>query len=391
MKSLRHIKWEEDINQIAMELPRLHKNLFFQMSSKSFFKEINKVKVSIDEYDNLKLVVEIMKIVALARDAHTSANPSFESCIPIEFYWFPEGIYIISASLEYKEYINCKVTKMNGISMDEVIDIFELVISHENGAFLKTLLPKYLQYIELLYGLEIIDEIGKIELTVEKPSGEIVAFLVESYNCREVKDEILIEAGLLNKELPLYRRNKAKNYWWNFDKEHNTLYFNYNSCQEKSDEPLVEFYLGLMDFITTNYINTIAIDLRNNLGGNSTLLDPFINELVKYKKLNSTLKVYSIIGRDTFSSALLNAYSLKNKVKAVTIGEPSGGKPNCYGEVKYFSLNNSKIRIGYSTEFYKLIKSDRVESLFPDVNIEVSIEDYINGIDPCMEYIFSQR
>ena len=94
-----------------------------------------------------------------------------------------------------------------------------------------------------------------------------------------------------------------------------------------------------------------------------------------------------IIGRDTFSSALLNAYAIKNKTKAVLVGEPSGGKPNCYGEVESFKLENSKVEICYSSKYYKLIKNDRILSLFPDVERVVTFRDYIEKRDPCLEYI----
>jgi C-terminal processing protease CtpA/Prc len=134
-------------------------------------------------------------------------------------------------------------------------------------------------------------------------------------------------------------------------------------------------------------VECLIIDLRNNLGGNSTLLEPFIAKLEKCEKINKVGALYVIIGRDTFSSALLNAYAIKNKTRAVLVGEPSGGKPNCYGEVESFKLDNSKVKICYSSKYYKLIKSDSVLSLFPDVEKLVTFKDYIEKRDPCLEYI----
>ena len=97
---------------------------------------------------------------------------------------------------------------------------------------------------------------------------------------------------------------------------------------------------------------------------------------MKNKKEN--LKV--IIGRETFSSALLNAYTFKNSTNAKIIGEPSGGKPNCYGEILRITLPNSKLVITYSTRFYKLIEDDLVMALYPEEIFLESIEDYINSI-----------
>jgi len=41
----------------------------------------------------------------------------------------------------------------------------------------------------------------------------------------------------------------------------------------------------------------------------------------------------------------------------------------------------------YSTEYYNLIDDDFMPSLFPDVEKELTIQNYIDNADPCMEYI----
>jgi hypothetical protein len=79
------------------------------------------------------------------------------------------------------------------------------------------------------------------------------------------------------------------------------------------------------------------------------LLMPFINQIKANKKINKKGRLFVIIGRQTFSSAILNAISFKNNTEAIFVGEPTGGKPNHYGEIKVFTLKNSPIRVQYST------------------------------------------
>jgi hypothetical protein len=69
------------------------------------------------------------------------------------------------------------------------------------------------------------------------------------------------------------------------------------------------------------------------------------------------------------------------------VGEPSGGKPNCYGEVQRVTLKHSGFTMIYSTVYYHLIEDDFMPSLFPDVEKELTMQDYIDNRDPCMEYI----
>ena len=123
-----------------------------------------------------------------------------------------------------------------------------------------------------------------------------------------------------------------------------------------------------------NKPSKVTVDLRNNLGGDSTLIRPLIDYLKNHEELNNSQRLKVVIGRETFSSALLNAYEFKNLTNAKIVGEPSGGKPNCYGEILKIKLPNSGFEITYSTRYYKLIEDDLVMALYPDEIILDSID-----------------
>lgn len=260
------------------------------------------------------------------------------------------------------------------------------MISFENESFLKSQLPHYLSSAEVLYGLEILDETGRAELDLSREGGEKFRFVVPTVSIKEFYG-ITEDAHADFEKLPLYRRNAGRKYWSCLVEGTKTLYFNYSSCREMDDLTLADFTEGIIRMIEGGSVECLVIDLRNNLGGNSTLLEPFIGWLEKCDKMKMEGALYVIIGRDTFSSALLNAYAIINKTKAVLVGEPSGGKPNCYGEVESFKLDNSRVEICYSSKYYKLIKDDRVMSLYPDVKTVLTFKHYVENRDPCMEYI----
>lgn len=391
MRNTRITMWEEDLDQLYLELPQRHKKLFFQLKRKSFSKQISTLKEEIEENDDYMILVKIAAIVASAGDAHTSVLMSLSRFLPFEFYWFPEGIYIVATIQEHLEYLNCRVTHINKIPIKEVKERLEKIVSYENDYFLKAQLPRYLPAVEILYGLEIIDDIQQVELTLEKHSGEVVEISIKSCGFKELKGNFMKNLDISEVNLPLYMRNLDRNYWSYYIEEDKILYFNYNSCKDMEDISVEDFCSELMNFINNENVKSLVIDLRNNLGGNSILLEHFIRFLKSCDKLNKENGIFVVLGRETFSSALLNAYSLKNKTKAIFIGEPTGGKPNCYGEVQYFDLKNSKLKIRYSTEYYKIIKDDKVLSLFPDINIQMAFQDYLENRDPCMEYIISQK
>ncbi|WP_297639106.1 hypothetical protein [uncultured Clostridium sp.] len=252
---------------------------------------------------------------------------------------------------------------IEGIPIDEVILELSNIISHENEFLLKAYLAKYLQGVDVLYGLCICDSREEVIITV---GGKDISLKTVSMQNLNYIEEI---------KLPIYARNNGSNYW--FEEINDELYIKYNSCREDGIKTLNEKINETIDFINEKSISKITIDLRNNLGGDSTLIKPLIDFIKDNEKINTKENLKVIIGRETFSSALLNAYEFKFQTNAEIIGEPSGGKPNCYGEILKFTLPNSKFIVSYSTKYYKLIGDDNVLALYPDRNIYESIKDYL--------------
>lgn len=388
MKKKVDQKWLEVLDFLQYELPKRHKNLYFQTSEANYLAQIHSLRNELNRLERPVINSEIAKIVASVGDAHTSIDiPVYYLC-PLEFYWFKDGIYAINTTksdevLRYK-----KITHIDGMDIGTVITKMSTMISHENNSYLKAMLPKYLPAIEFLYGLQIARTINGLTITYENVSGNVGEWFVPSYPFSEYQEQLNENRVAFPVDnLPLFRRDPDRHYWMEYLKKPRTLYFKYNICKEMAEESVQAFGERLLDVIREDAPEKLVIDMRNNTGGNSTLLDPFIDALAKCDQINQQGRLFVIIGRDTFSSALLNVFSLKNKTHALLVGEPTGGKPNCYGEVLRVKLEQSGLRISYSTKYYQLIEDDHMPSLFPDVQLEYAIQDYVGLSDPCMEHI----
>jgi hypothetical protein len=387
----RNTRWLEDINFLSSELPRKHKNLFFHKNKEDFFKEIASLKTDIEFLSDYEIKLAIAKIVASIRDAHTSVPLLINLLLPLELYWFSDGIYVIAAPLEYTDILYCKIKKVNKIAIDEVIRILRSIISYENETYFKSQLPKYFPAIELLYDLGIVNDIDGLELTFEDKNKEIRTLEIKSFRLKESREKLsIINADLISSNnLPLYRIDSHKHYWFQYIDTYKIVYFKYNVCRDMLPTDVGTFCKKLIEFIEDHPVEKLIIDLRNNFGGNSSLLDSFIDDINHCSKINKKGSIFVIIGRETFSSALLNALALKENTSAIFLGEPTGGKPNCYGEVQRFTLKNSKLIVCYSTKYYKTIEDDNLPSFLPDINIALTIQNYINNEDPCLDYIIS--
>ena len=136
-------------------------------------------------------------------------------------------------------------------------------------------------------------------------------------------------------------------------------------------------------------LRVMVVDVRHNTGGNSALFsDNFMPKLRDYSGTRD-LVTYTIIGRRTFSSGLWAAIDMKNEFNTLLVGEPSGNKPNHYGEVRNFMLPNSKFRVTYSIKYWKKVDGDP-DALYPDLRYEITWKDMMKGRDIFMEKILEQ-
>jgi len=74
-----------------------------------------------------------------------------------------------------------------------------------------------------------------------------------------------------------------------------------------------KFTDGLINEIADKNIDKFVVDLRNNTGGDSSLMTALVDKLASINKLKG--KIYVMIGRETFSSGVMKGeFKLSNKV-----------------------------------------------------------------------------
>ncbi|WP_458785318.1 S41 family peptidase [Vallitalea sediminicola] len=378
----REDKWLADIEFITKELPKNHINLFYELEEEDFYNNIELIKEKIPTLTDDEIIVEVSKLIASVSDEHTQFVLKDQLRYPFRFYYFEDGIYLLSSVPEYSEYIGCKLKSINSKSVEEIISLFRPIFSYDNEARFKEMVVKQIVISQFLKGLKVINSETAEFVFIDKNGDEKNIQAVATGFKNSAMKNLNTEAS----QTMLYLKNTDKNYWYEFMEDKRILYFNYNSCFNMKEKSFEDFNKELFDFIDSHDINKLVVDLRNNGGGKSPILDPFFVELKKRENLDQSNKLFVIVGRETFSSAVINALTFKNNTNAIILGEPTGGKPNHFGEILYLNLSNNNIMISYSTKYITTSKED-IDSLIPDIIVQPSADDYFNGIDSVMERI----
>lgn len=381
----RNLLLTDDIMYFKQELPKRHKNLFSIITKEEFTNSTDKLIDRIDQLNNDQVFIELNKIIASIGDAHTTINIRDGYSYPLEFWIFRGNVYVVNADSSLEGMMFSQILKIDGVDIDIVMKQLSSLISHENESWVLAMLPSYLQSPVYMYGLGIVHNENEAVFTVHK-DGEVQDFTVSALEYGK-------SANFVKKKTKDVLIGKYDKYYdYEYLPEYNALSFEYNVCANMDNQKFTDFNKEMFDIIENNDVDKVIVDLRSNTGGNSEILNPFTKRLKSYIAGNANVKVYILVGRNTFSSGMFAIYRVKESApEAISVGEPTGGALDCYGEVKTLKLPNSQIPIGYSTKYFKFsknfrYKNDGVGTFLPDISIQPTIEDYMSGTDVVLDY-----
>lgn len=381
-------RWARDLDYLAAELPRRHKNLFFKQSEPEFRKRVDGLKSELPGLDPDEIIVGLLRLVASIGDSHTALGYRPRRGLLLMLYWFKDGLYVLNTTDESKDNLFGRITDLGGRPIEEVAAALASVIPHENQAQLRNQVPNLLVDTAILHGLGLIPSPESVSLTVRTGAGRTATVAMRPVPFT-AKPAWLVDTSD-ESGAPLYLRKRNAFYWFELLPEAKTLYFKYNACREMPGAPFAAFVKDLFAAVDSGPAQRIVVDLRHNGGGDSAIFAPFLEELKARPRFLDKERLAVLIGRRTFSSAILNALDLRTDTPAVFLGEPTGGKPNHYGEIQTLRLPESGLGVTYSTKFFQVLDGDP-DAIVPDVLVEPSFADYRAKRDPVLEAALAGR
>ena len=385
--SSRDTRWKEDLEFLARELPGRHIDFFKIISQRKFERELRKLEMELPQLSDVEVVFRLMRHVASLGVAHTwigfpPKTPAFHG-YPFMLHWFADELAVIAASPDHRDIIGARVVNIGSLTPPQAVAAVAPYISHENKAWLYAQSPLLLRNAELLQQLKIARPDGQLRLSLVRPDGQPLALDLAPCASSEPAQWVSIWDALSIP--PVLRRKRFASYWYEYLPEARAIYIQYNSCSNIPEYPFANFARELFAFADSNLVERVIVDLRYNGGGDSSVVKPLVNGLKSRTHLKGREHLYVLIGPRTYSSGVFAAVDLRNEADATLVGEPTGGKPNSYGNTPSFRLPNSQMEVWYCTKNFRLIKYADPFSLNPDIDVVLSLKDFIAGSDPALE------
>lgn len=394
------IDWNSDLDYLVKELSEKHYNFFKVKSKEDFLVGVNIIKQENKNLNDFQVALKTQQLIAKFGDSHTKLsfdkllNPN--KTLPIHLFWTSDGIHILHTRPENKKILGAQLLSINNIPITTIIDSLSTLFAIDNPAMVKSLMPQIIPSLQILeyFGFANTEQV-ELGLKTEKKERETYILRPSILNRNN-------RVSFKPDSIAFNIKNEKQVFTDCYYPKEKTYYILYNKClskevaleygNEKMAEKLPsfkEFEEKVFNALAKEPVVKIIFDMRYNGGGNSKQGTAFIERLANFLNLNPTIKIYVVLGRATFSSAILNAMDFKRLTNAVFVGEETAGKPNHFGEVKSFRLPTSRLSVNYSTKYFKMADED-VNTITPDVKIELSFSDLTKGIDPVYEWIRQQ-
>lgn len=397
----KHKAWKSDIEFLRTELPMKHKNLFFAVDEKTFESRLDKLSEELPDYNDAKIVLSLQKIIAEMGDDHTGIDyqpiVQNDGIFALTLYWFSDGLYVLGALSRCESSLGGRITAINDIPIAEVTSRLSSLLAKTNDALLKHRIPNMLPSIALLRHFDIITG-DSAKLAFVNQAGITESLVIEKLDITKLGPNMRF-VGFTPESYPLCWQNRSALFWSRFLEEDRILYAQYNRCWGKELEEMhgskikaeglpsfTEFTSKILEDLKKPETEKFVLDLRFNPGGSSPQGTEFAKEVGKIANINKKGRLFVIIGKRTYSSAVINAIAFRKHTEAILIGEPTSGRPNHFGEVKKFKLPNSGLSVSYSTKYFKYIDDDP-NSLIPDITVETSFKDFASGKDQVLDAI----
>ena len=119
----------------------------------------------------------MMKLMRKLGDGHSGIlgrldNVEAALAVPLQFYLFKEGLFVIGADPLHKELLGTQVLKFGDSSVAQVMQALDPLTSRDNDFWPNQVSPYRMRSLPLLKGLGLISDPDKVSLTIKDSQGK---------------------------------------------------------------------------------------------------------------------------------------------------------------------------------------------------------------------------
>lgn len=359
---------------------------------------------------DLEAYFAIRTTIASIQDGHTQlldpgAFRIFDLRFPFRVDRFTDGVFITVIAREHRRALGARVTAVNGTPIEDVLAVAGRADGADNdfGRVRPGLMG--LTFARALYGLGLAEEVGSITLDVIPVDGVPTTLTLgaiadtstirwsNQVNVGPTAGDYVSAPTLLGDATPLHLRRQGPDvqwYWFEHLPDESALYVQFNQIgtEPGRDETLTQFTGRMWSFVDAHAdaVTKLIIDLRYNDGGNARRIIPFVNEIIRHDRLNRRGCLFVLVGKRTYSAAVIFLTEMVEHTNAIVIGDPPACPFNFFSDAEVRGrLPNSGFQLAVASRQVDNAWSPDTVYFPPDIPAPFSSRDYFGGRDPALE------
>jgi hypothetical protein len=351
----------------------------------------------------------LARFMALTFDTHVQIypeadTPGFETSYPLRFRLFEEGVFITAADDPYRDWVGYRLVSIAGQPIDEILTTLEAVSFSDHAIRKRSWAAEYLLPHPATYRhFGWAGDDGSIAIVLQPRGGSMINATLE--NPQGDSYDTVSRSGtnaayywpagwrtlhdLTDASVPISRSNLAANYWFTDIADGEIIYVQLNRpFNVESGESLFQFWLRLFQHIEDRdpAYRRMIFDVRYNLGGSISFSLPAAYMAHATSLCCEPGGQVLLIGRETISAGAVSVGSFEQVSRPVTIGEPTGSRPNIFLNHDQIPLPHSGLFAEASTSSHtSTVASDRRIMIAPDIHVPERIEDVLAGRDAVLD------
>ncbi|HEU0131750.1 MAG TPA: hypothetical protein VFQ85_12250 [Mycobacteriales bacterium] len=379
--------WHADLAALLPALASVHPDLLRGGVPLPLGRDLRALDAEVATADDDHLMVGLMhamtEVSFTGRDAHTGLYPWSPGnrpvrSLPLRWWFFPDGLYI-EAQLGGDDLVGARVEAIAGHPLAEVVAKVDPLVPHDNESGRLAIRPRYLLVPEVLHGLDVIDRVGPVPLTVVDARGRRTVTVEPVPMARYAEWAGPYALDLVPRPGLRYRTERADVPLWHETLPGGVVYVAFNAVTDPDPGELAAIGRAVAT------ASRVVVDLRNNTGGEVGADEPLLAVLTDERVL-ARAALFVLTGRNTFSAAALFAAKLDRKVPgAVFAGEAMAGAPTSYANARDVRMERTGFVLTVASSREAAVSAnDRRETIPPDRVVAMTSRDYFAGRDPVL-------
>lgn len=415
-------QWREDIAFVVETLERVHPMAFARADEAAFRAHVEQLRSMAETASPEQLTLELMRLTARLEDGHTVLDaspmePFASSWYPLRFYLFEDGVYLTAVGAEHAALVGARIETIGESDAREALMAASALMGAENEFDARERIY-WASNAAVMRALGFAEADGALRMSLVDQTGAAREATISpldqggSLGWRfwgENHPPVATDAGSVawgghasdsfwraDETIPLFLRDRRP-YHIDVLEDEGVVYFQFNAVmRDFRDDSFEAAYGRVFDALDADPTRRLVLDIRFNFGGDGSILQPFVHEVIRRPRLMESGALIVITGRQTFSAGVNLLSALVEHVDPVLVGEPAGAGHNAFGNAETFVLPNSRMELSVSAVLHVGTgwseQPGEDQRLVPvDFHTPMTGADYFAGRDPAMALILSGR